>query len=236
MHEREIISSELEVKNAELERFTYTVSHDLKSPLVTIKGFLGLLQKDIDANDSIRIKQDIEKLKSATDTMGVLLDDLLELSRVGRVMGEPFTCSLADIVRQAVDLVKTDLDEVGAEVVIDDLPQVKVDETRIVEVFLNLLENSIKFMGGRENPRIHISAKPVDGMICCSVRDNGIGIDEQYHAQIFELFERLDARIKGTGVGLALVKRIIEIHGGKIWVETEGTSAGCDMRFTLPMA
>jgi PAS domain S-box-containing protein len=234
--EREVISSELEVKNAELERFTYTVSHDLKSPLVTIRGFLGLLEKDIEAADSKRIAEDIEKLKSATDTMGVLLNDLLELSRVGRVMGEPVSCSLTGMVEQAIELVKSDLDSYGIEITVEDMPSVKVDETRIVEVFLNLLENAIKFSGEQQAPHIHISAKPMDGMICCSVRDNGIGIEEQYYSQIFELFERLDAQVDGTGIGLALVKRIIEIHGGKIWVESAGPGLGCTMSFTLPRA
>jgi PAS domain S-box-containing protein len=234
--EREVISSELEVKNAELERFTYTVSHDLKSPLVTIRGFLGLLEKDIEAADSKRIAEDIEKLKSATDTMGVLLNDLLELSRVGRVMGEPVSCSLTGMVEQAIELVKSDLDSYGIEITVEDMPSVKVDETRVVEVFLNLLENAIKFSGEQQAPHIHISAKPMDGMICCSVRDNGIGIEEQYYSQIFELFERLDAQVDGTGIGLALVKRIIEIHGGKIWVESAGPGLGCTMSFTLPRA
>jgi PAS domain S-box-containing protein len=234
--EREVISSELEVKNAELERFTYTVSHDLKSPLVTIRGFLGLLEKDIEAADSKRIAEDIEKLKSATDTMGVLLNDLLELSRVGRVMGEPVSCSLTGMVEQAIELVKSDLDSYGIEITVEDMPSVKVDETRVVEVFLNLLENAIKFSGEQQAPHIHISAKPMDGMICCSVRDNGIGIEEQYYSQIFELFERLDAQVDGTGIGLALVKRIIEIHGGKIWVDSAGPGLGCTMSFTLPRA
>ncbi|MDH3760766.1 MAG: PAS domain-containing protein [Gammaproteobacteria bacterium] len=234
--EREVISTELEAKNAELERFTYTVSHDLKSPLVTIRGFLGLLEKDIEAADSKRIAEDIKKLKNATDTMGMLLNDLLELSQVGRVVGETVSCSLSALVKQATELVKSDLDSSAIEIIVEDMPSVKVDESRIVEVFLNLLENAIKFSGEQESPRIHISAKPMDGMICCSVRDNGIGIDEQYHDQIFELFERLDAQVDGTGIGLALVKRIIESHGGIIWVESEGPGLGCTMSLTLPRA
>ena len=234
MAEREVIASELEIKNSELERFTYTVSHDLKSPLVTIKGFLGLLEKDIDANDRARVAEDIGKLKSATDTMATLLNDLLELSRVGRIIGETVECSLTDLARRAAELAQSDIQDRGIEIIIEEMPPVQADDTRLVEVFLNLLENSIKFMGEQESPRIRIGAELEKDMIRCSVRDNGIGIDEQYHQQIFELFERLDARVGGTGVGLALVKRIIENHGGEVWVESDGPGTGCCMLFTLP--
>jgi PAS domain S-box-containing protein len=232
--ERKIIATELEIKNSELERFTYTVSHDLKSPLVTIKGFLGLLEKDIDANDHARVAEDIERLKSATDTMGTLLNDLLELSRVGRVMGEPVICSLDDIAACAVELVRSELDALGIEIDIDDLPQVRGDETRLVEVLLNLIENSIKFMGEQQNPRIHIAAESRDDMVCCTVSDNGVGIAKPYQEQVFDLFERLNADVDGTGIGLALVKRIVETHGGRIWVESAGPGTGCSMCFTLP--
>lgn len=234
MAQREVIASELELKNSELERFTYTVSHDLKSPLVTIKGFLGLLEKDIEASDRARIAEDIEKLKSATDTMGTLLNDLLELSRIGQVVGEYVVCSLGELAARAAALVKSEIDAQGIDLVVEDMPRVSGDETRLVEVFLNLIENSIKFMGEQQNPWIRISAETRDGRVYCTVRDNGIGIAEPYQQQVFELFERLSADIGGTGVGLALVKRIVETHGGNIWVESDGPGSGCSMCFTLP--
>jgi len=232
--EREMISFELETKNAELERFAYTVSHDLKTPLVTIKGFLGLLGKDIEVNDKDRIEADIEKLNSAADTMGTLLNDLLELSRVGRVMGNPVTCNLTTIAKQAIELVKVNIDALGIEIEIADMPNVNADELRLVEVYLNLIENAIKFMGDQISPRVQIGAIEKDGMVCCFVRDNGVGIDAKYHDQVFGLFERLSADVGGTGVGLALVKRIVEVHGGNIWVESDGLGFGSKVLFTLP--
>jgi len=232
--EREKISSELEIKNAELERFAYTVSHDLKTPLVTIKGFIGLLSKDIESNDKHRIEVDFEKINSAADTMAALLTDLLELSRVGRVMGNPKICNLTEIAQQAVELVKVNIDALGIEIEIENMPNVYADELRLVEVYLNLIENSVKFMGDQISPRIHIGCGEKDGMICSFVRDNGIGIDERYHDQIFRLFERLSAEVVGTGVGLTLVKRIIEVHGGEIWVESDGLGHGSNVAFTLP--
>ena len=231
---REMISSELEKKNAELERFAYTVSHDLKSPLVTITGFLGLLGNDIAANKTDRIQQDIERICSAVDTMGTLLNDLLELSRIGQVRGDPVTCNLSEIAKQAMVLVGSEIDKTGAEIVIEDMPKVKADATRLVEVYQNLIENAIKFVGEQKSPRVHIGSVEKDGMICCFVRDNGIGIAAEYHDQVFGLFERLNVDVDGTGVGLTLVKRIIEAHGGEVWVESEGLGRGSNLLFTLP--
>ncbi len=232
--ERKNISTELEMRNAELERFAYTVSHDLKTPLVTIKGFVGLLGKDIVEKDMNLVKSDMEKINSAADTMGVLLNDLLELSRIGRVMGKPVICDLTEISRQAIDLIGVKIDDLGVEIVIEDMLKVQGDEKRLVEVYVNLIENAIKFMGEQKSPRIQIGAVEKDGMVYCFVQDNGVGIAAEYHEQIFGLFERLSVDVEGTGVGLSLVKRIIEVHGGEVWVESEGLGLGCKLSFTLP--
>jgi signal transduction histidine kinase len=232
--EREKVASELENQNAELERFDYTVSHDLKTPLVTIKGFVGMLGKDIADNNVERIASDFEKINSAADMMERLLNDLLELGRGGRIMGEVETCNLSEIAAEAIGMLESELRARHVEIVVEDLPSVMGDPTRLLEVFLNLLENAIKFSGDQQQPRVRIAALEREGGICCFVEDNGIGIDRDYHDQVFGLFERLDASVDGTGVGLALVKRIIEVHGGEVWVESDGPGQGARFMFTLP--
>jgi PAS domain S-box-containing protein len=232
--ERGVVSSELESKNAELERFAYTVSHDLKTPLVTIKGFLGLLDKDLAAQDMDRAATDMAKITRAADTMARLLEELLELSRIGHVVGDPVTCRISEIARHAMRMVEARIVEQGIEVEIDDMPAVSGDKTRLIEVYQNLIENAIKFMGEQHSPRIHIGSRQEDGKTCFFVSDNGIGIANEFHELVFELFERLSQDVEGTGVGLTLVKRIIEVHGGKIWVESDGLGQGCTILFTLP--
>ena len=237
--EREALIRELEAKNAELERFTYTVSHDLKSPLITIRGYLGFIDKAAALGDQVRLRGDIERIVGATDTMQRLLDELLELSRIGRLMNPPVTVPFGDLAREAVALVRGRLDQGGVEVTIaPNLPAVHGDRVRLVEVVQNLLDNACKFTGRQGRPRIEIGQRgqDTDGKPILFVRDNGQGIDPRYHTDIFGLFNKLDTQSAGTGIGLALVKRIIEVHGGRIWVESEGEELGSTFCFTLPRA
>jgi signal transduction histidine kinase len=235
--QREKLIRELEAKNAELERFTYTVSHDLKSPLITIRGFLGLLEKDALAGDAEQMQDDMKRIIDATDKMQRLLNELLELSRVGRMMNPPEAMPFETIVREALALVRGPLQARGVDVqVAADLPIVHGDRTRLVEVVQNLVDNAVKFMGDQLQPLIAIGQLGSDdtGKSILFVQDNGSGIDRQYHDIIFGLFSKLDTKSEGTGVGLALVKRIIEVHGGRIWVESKGAKTGSTFYFTLP--
>lgn len=232
--EREALIDELEAKNAELERFAYTVSHDLKSPLVTTQGFLGLLEKDLAAADAARVAHDVERLRAAAGTMHRLLDDLLELSRIGRLVNPPEAVKLDELVREALDLVAGRLAESGIEIEIEpDLPAVWGDRVRLLEVWQNLIENAVKAVRSRPRPRIEIGAREVGGEVLCHVRDNGKGIDPRYHEKIFGLFDQLEPSDEGTGIGLTLVRRIVEVHGGEIRVESE-LDAGAAFYFTLP--
>jgi PAS domain S-box-containing protein len=230
---REHLIRQLEQKNAELERFTYTVSHDLKSPLITIRGFAGLLESD--ARDPLLLKKDVGRIITAADTMQQLLSDVLELSRVGKIASPSQKIPFSTIAREAVELLAGPLTERGVTVdIAPDLPEVFVDHARIREVMVNLIENAIKFLGNQPDPVIRIGADCTGEMPVFFIADNGIGIDPRYLERIFNLFERLDVATYGTGVGLTIVRRIIEVHGGKIWAESEGIGKGATFRFTLP--
>ena len=233
--EREKMLAELEDKNAELERFTYTVSHDLKSPLVTIKGFLGMLRVDARSGNPERMEKDIQYIETATDKMSRLLGELLELSRIGRLMNPPEAVSLTNLADEAVEMVAGQIVARGVNVEVEpEMPVVHGDRVRLVEIFQNLIDNAVKFIGDQERPRVEIGATKQNGEILCSVRDNGIGIDSRYHEKVFGLFERLGIEAEGTGIGLALVKRIVEVHGGRVWVESQGEGHGSTFWFTLP--
>jgi PAS domain S-box-containing protein len=232
--ERETLIKELEAKNAELERFTYTVSHDLKAPLITIGGFLGFLEKDAQAGNLERVKADVARISEAATKMQRLLNELLELSRIGRLMHPPQTVSFEMIAREAVELTHGRIRERGVQVEISpNLPVVHGDRARLVEVMQNLVDNACKFMGNQPQPHLEIGVAEAEGQPVFFVRDNGIGIDPPYHERIFGLFDKLDPQTEGTGIGLTLVERIIEVHGGKIWVESEGLGKGTTFYFTL---
>lgn len=230
-------NTELEVRNAEMERFVYTVSHDLKAPLVTIKGFVGMLRNDLQQGETARAEDDLGRIGKAAESMNRLLQDLLELSRVGRVMNAPEPVALTALAEEAVGQLSPRLAERDFAVrVADDMPRVHGDRTRLLEVYQNLIENALKFAGDEPAPRLEIGARRDGGSrALCWVRDNGVGIDERHQERVFGLFARLDPQIEGTGVGLALVRRIVEVHGGKAWVESEGKGRGSSFYFSLPL-
>jgi signal transduction histidine kinase len=226
----------LENRNAELARFIYTVSHDLKSPLITIQGFLGLLEQDALRGDRERLCTDLTYLRTAATTMQRLLDDLLALSRIGRVVQTPTVISLRALAHEAVMLVGGQIAARGVQVhIAPDLPDVRGDSPRLLEVLQNLVDNAVKFMGTQPAPRIDIGVRQDATERVYYVRDNGVGIDPRYHEQVFGLFERLAPEGEGTGIGLALVQRIIEVHGGRIWVESAGQGGGSTFCFTLAL-
>lgn len=227
--------ADLEVKNAEMERFVYTVSHDLKAPLITIRGFLGLLEKDTVGGEIERMNRDIDQIGKAAAKMQHSLNDLLELSRVGRVFHTPADVPLTALVRDVTAMLAGRIKAGGVAVDIDpDLPEIVCDRARLFELLQNLICNALKFMGSQPNPRVEIGARPGDEETVFFVRDNGMGVDSRYHEKIFGLFDRLDPESDGTGVGLALAKRIVEVHGGSIWVESEGRGRGCTFCFSIP--
>ncbi len=232
--ELEAKKAEVETRNAEMERFVYTVSHDLKSPLVTIRGFLGLVEQEALTGDTDRMKADLARINAAAARMARLLDELLQLSRIGRVVNEWQEIELGALVDEVMEQLTSQITERGVDVVIaPDLPRISGDRVRLLEVLQNLIENAVKFSGDRLRPRVDVGSRLDGSETVIFVRDNGLGIDPRYHQQIFGLFKRLDTEIDGTGVGLALVKRIIEVHGGRIWVESEGAGRGSTFCFTL---
>jgi|GEM_PF-1307268 len=232
--ERKRMEEELQAKNSELERFTYTVSHDLKSPVITIKSFSGSIKNDLAINRYDRAGKDLDRICAAADKMAALLDDLLKLSRSGKTIDAPEPVDMTALVGSALANLAGVLEEGRVQVVVQpDLPVVSCDRQRMLEVLQNLIENAVKYRGDQPEPRIEIGLRHDNGRQVFFVQDNGTGIDPKYHDNIFGLFNRLETKIQGTGVGLALVKRIIEKHGGSIWVESDGCGNGSTFCFTV---
>ena len=235
--ERKQYEQELQQKNAELERFTYTVSHDLKSPIITIKGFTGSLEKDLAKGNYERMASDLKRVSAAADKMNDLLHDLLELSTIGRIIKEPETVDMNLLVTDVLAQLAGSLEHRNLNVAVQpNLPEVLCDKRRMAEVLQNLLENAFNYMGDQPAPFIQLGMREDNDVKVFFVKDNGIGIDEKYHKIIFGLFNKLDANSEGTGIGLALVKRIVEVHGGRVWVESDGEGKGSRFCFTIKEA
>ena len=178
----------------------------------------------------------MRRITDGTEKMLRLINELIELMSVGRLIHTPRDLSLREVALEAVELVREKLERYHVTVhIAEDLPHLHGDYKRLLEVFQNLLENAIKFMGAQHDPRIEIGLRSgAHSEPVFYVRDNGIGIEPRFHERVFGIFHKLDIASEGTGIGLALVKRIIEVHGGSIWIESEGDGRGTAFCFTLP--
>ena len=232
--ELEKTTNELKRSNADLQQFAYWVSHDLQEPLHVIRGFLRLIEKRYREKLDEKGHEFIRVTIEGTKRMQELIRDLLEYSRVGTKAKEfkPTECSV--VLDKTLFNLKVAIEESGAEVTYDVLPTVTADAIQLGSLFQNLIGNAIKFHGA-EPPMVHVSAEKRDGEWLFSVRDNGIGIDPKFSERIFSVFQRLHTsdEYPGTGIGLAICKKIVERHGGRIWVESE-PGKGTTFYFTIP--
>lgn len=235
--ERKTAALALEQKNAEMEEFVYIVSHDLKSPLLTIKSFLAELREDLRAGNQELINEDMTYLESATAKMNQLLEALLEYSRVGSSEQPAATLSLDHLIDSCLDTLAGSLRKNQVDIKKDLLPFLLCgDQLRLGQIWQNLIENAVKYMGEQPFPRIEIGAEEKSGEVLFFVRDNGMGIAIEHQQHIFGIFNQLQRGKGGIGLGLALVKKIVESYQGQIWVESAGAGQGSCFCFTLPEA
>jgi signal transduction histidine kinase len=226
-------TAELAATNQELETFAYSVSHDLRAPLRHIDGFAQILEDEI-PKDPAGARQYISRIRQGVQNMGRLVDDLLKLSRVGRVDLKFETVRLNTIVENVLADMKLELAHRDVEWRIAELPSASVDPGLITQVFANLISNAVKYSRPRQRAVIEIGVAPVDGATAIFVRDNGVGFNMKFAHKLFGVFQRLHLSedFEGTGVGLATVQRIVRLHGGKIWANAE-LDKGATFYFTL---
>ena len=224
---------ELVALNAELDEFTNVASHDLQEPLRALTAFSDLLRKDLGNSLPERAARDIEFITDAAKRMQKLIQDLLALSRAGRVAQKREKISLGECADRALETLAMRVKETGATITRDELPEVWGDSTLLTQVYQNLIGNALKF-SGEQPPVIRLTAEGRKGLMVFGVKDNGIGIEPKYAQQIFQPFRRLHSRAEyeGSGIGLAICRKIVERHGGRIWVESE-PQKGAHFRFTL---
>jgi signal transduction histidine kinase/PAS domain-containing protein len=234
---RKRAEEELQKKDSEIEQFIYTVSHDLRSPLVTVKTFMGYLEKDMAEGNQEQLCQDIQFIHSAADKMKLLLDELLEMSRIGRVETPPVRVSFREVVAEVLDALAGVIKERTVDLHFPDADLMLFgDRPRLYQIWQNLIENAIKYSRAGTIPRIEIGIQQLNVEPVFFVKDNGIGIEPQYHNKIFKIFDKLDPKSPGAGLGLSMIQRIVEKCGGRVWVESEGNSKGSCFFFTLPHA
>jgi signal transduction histidine kinase len=227
-------ASALKAKNAELDSFVYSVSHDLKSPLVSIEGLSSLLLSEYGERLDADARNFLERIQANVQHLERLIGDLLALSRIGREARPLEDVDLAEIVVGVLEELSVAVSTRGVEIVRGDLARVRAIRAQMEQVIRNLLGNAVKYLGDTPTPRVEIGTIERDDEIEGFVRDNGIGIDPAYHHKVFEMFQRLnDVEVSGSGLGLPIVKKIVEGAGGRIWIESV-RGAGTTVHFTWP--
>jgi hypothetical protein len=229
-------AADLKRSNRDLEQFAYVASHDLQEPLRAVGGYVKLLERHLAGTVDARASEFMAGAVDGALRMERLINDLLAYSRASTRSATFEPTGLAVVLQQALANLRAGIEASGAIITHDPLPTLTVDATQIMQVFQNLIGNAIKFRGPSP-PTVHVGAQEDHGRWVCSVRDNGIGIDPQYSERIFQIFQRLHTRRQypGTGVGLAICRRIVERHGGQIWVESQ-PGQGATFFFSIPEA
>ena len=234
--EREGLIEALKGKNADLEMLNQTISHDLKSPLITVRGLLTWVERDAEVGNTERLKHNIGIISCAAARMEELTNQLSQFMRIGQLNEEIEEFRFSSLAHEATELVSGRIAQSGVEVIVaPDLPTIRANRSLLLQVLQNLIENSIKFMGDQPYPKIEIGARFDQSDPVFYVQDNGVGIDPSLREKVFGVFNRFDdTGVEGCGLGLALVKRAVEIQGGRIWVESEGRGRGSTFYFSLP--
>jgi PAS domain S-box-containing protein len=228
-------TAELAASNTDLEAFTYSVSHDLRAPLRAMAGFSHLLEKKYGSTLDETASRYVRRIVQGSDRMGDVIDDLLRFSRLGR---QELTRQLVDpaaLARDALQDLQAEIEGRVVDIIIEEIPPVWADRALLQHVYLNLLSNAFKFTGRRPDARIVVgSSEGPDGVRIYTVADNGAGFDIKYAHKLFGVFQRLHGRdeYEGTGVGLALVKAVVERHGGHVWAEA-AVDQGATFSFTI---
>lgn len=227
-------TKELEISNKELESFAYTVSHDLRAPLRAINGYTTILFNDYFDKFDEDGKNICSSIIRNTQKMAQLIDELLLLSRIGRTVLSYTSINMKNLVLSVYEEIAPADRKNNIEFVVNDLHNIKGDQLLLKQVWLNLISNAIKFSSKTEKPIIFIESKEEDENIIYSIKDNGVGFDMRYSSKLFGVFQRLhsEKEFPGTGVGLAIVSRIIQKHNGKVWVEAE-VNKGATFYFSL---
>jgi len=220
--ELRVANAALQRSNLDLQRFAYIASHDLQTPLRSIASFVDLLQSTYGDKLEAQGKDWLLRTSQSVDHLQTLIRDLLEYSRVDAEPRAFETVSMREVFDRASSLLDAAVREANATITMDELPEVRGDRSQLEQLLLNLLANAIKYRGA-EAPRIHVTAQPRKDDWLFEVRDNGIGIAPKHQQQVFEIFKRLhdQKQYPGTGIGLAICRRVVDRHGGKIWVESK---------------
>ncbi|MEA2683733.1 MAG: hypothetical protein QOK05_2061 [Chloroflexota bacterium] len=228
-------TAELAASNSDLEAFTYSVSHDLRAPLRAMAGFSRMLQKKYGSSMDETANGYVRRIVQGADRMGDVIDDLLRFSRLGRQELTRQMVDPASLAREALQDLQAEVEGRQVNIVIEEMPAVWADRALLQHVYLNLLSNAFKFTGRRPDASIVVgSTEGPDGVRVYSVQDNGAGFDMKYAHKLFGVFQRLHGRdeYEGTGVGLALVKAVVERHGGHVWAESS-IDQGAKFSFTI---